>query len=723
MSERETPRSSAITPGDTEIPVLVAERLADAVGESSVAEPAGAALRRAVEEIPGSWDTVWLDRLQSTARQLGFHATPALLAPSEVMAGLRPGHPAVLRRPAANERDGWTLLLDRRWGKVYRAGLGGEGSWVGIDQLAEDLASPANQPLPWLLCEPGVVRPGEASHATHLSPARRLLELVRPDRADLWSIVVFGVLVGGLSLATPIAVQQLVNSVALGGLVQPVVILALMLFAGLTFAAAMTAFQSYVAEIVQRRIFVRVVGDLADRLPRVDISAFDQRHGPELINRFFDVMTVQKIGASLLLDGVALVLQTVMGLLLLSFYHPLMLAFSVVLIGGIAFVVLVVGRGAVRTAITESKNKYEVANWLEEMAREPAPLRGSGAATFAFERADDLTRQYLRARRDHYRIVFRQLTGALALQVFASAGLLGLGGGLVIAGQLTLGQLVASELIVTAIVASFAKLGKHLESLYDLLAAVDKLGYLFDLPLERNDGAVQELASGGARVAFHDLHYAMKGTTILEGVSFDVAAGEKIAVTGPAGAGKSTLLELLAGLRPPDRGYIAIDGDDLRSLNLSWLRDQITYIGGADVLEGTIEDNLRLGRPYISNAAMRDALDRIGILESIADLPDGLKTYLSPDGSPLSRSQVLRLGLARAIAAKPRLILIDEVLESLDERALERSLAALLDPTAPWTLIVACSRSAIADRFERSIRLGDLPPQTGSPSATRGVEP
>ena len=132
-------------------------------------------------------------------------------------------------------------------------------------------------------------------------PFTRLGQLLRPERRDIAAVVVFAVAVAVLSLATPIAAEGLVNTVAFGVLVGPVVVIALVLGGCLGLAAAVRAMQIYVAECLQRRLFVRVVADYAGRLPRAQLRAFDAAEGPELANRFFDVLTLQKAVALLLL--------------------------------------------------------------------------------------------------------------------------------------------------------------------------------------------------------------------------------------------------------------------------------------------------------------------------------------------------------------------------------------------------------------------------------------
>jgi ABC-type bacteriocin/lantibiotic exporter with double-glycine peptidase domain len=488
---------------------------------------------------------------------------------------------------------------------------------------------------------------------------------------------------------------------------QQLLVLCLALLVSLGLAAFLRALQTIVVEYLQQRLFVRVIADLAYRLPRVDFKVFDSQHGPELVNRFFDVLTVQKAAATLLLDGVGVVLQMAIGLVLLAAYHQLLLGFDILLIAALVFIVVVLGRGAVRTSIRESQAKYAVASWMEELARHPAAFKLHGGPTFALERADQLARQYLLARQRHFRVVLRQLAFALALQVLASTAILGLGGYLVIQGQLTLGQLVAAEIVVTLVVASFTKLGKQLESYYDLLAAVDKLGHLMDLPLERQGGATHHARSGGAAVCVNRVSFVHETghRQVLEDFEMSVEPGERVALVGPNGAGKSTLIDLLFGLRVPTRGHIEIDGTDLRDLRMESLRQHIAVVKGIEIFEGSVLDNVRMGREELSLADVRWALTAVGLLGDLLDLPDGLHTQLGTGGAPLSLGQAERLMLARAIAGHPRLLVLDETLDDMDQEVRQEVLPALLGRDARWTLLVVTHSQDVARLCDRQVRL------------------
>lgn len=550
------------------------------------------------------------------------------------------------------------------------------------------------------------LHPGRAERPrddpAELTPGARLWALVRLERPVVLTLLSFSVAVGVLTLATPVAVQALVDAVAFGGLLQPVFVLALVLLGCLSLAGSFRALQAYVAEVLQRRLFVRTLTTLARRLPRVRLDVADHAHPPELVNRFFDVVMVQKAGAQLLLDGFTIVLVTTMGLLLLAFYHPILLALDLVLLAGIALVTFGLARGAVSTATDESKAKYAAAAWLEELARHPLAFRGQGGPAFAARRADELAAGWLHHRERHFRILFRQVLGALALQAGASTVLLALGGWLVIEGTLSLGQLVASELVVTMVVGSVAKLGKSLESLYDLCAAVDKLGHLLDLPLE-DDGDEPPPREGPAEVEVERVKVVSHGRRVLDGLDLSLAPGARAALLGPPGAGKSALLDVLYAGRDVAAGVVRVDGVDVRDLVPDALRVRVALARGAEVIEGTVMDNVRFGREQVGRDAARAALRAVGLFEAVCRLPEGLDQPLTTGGAPLSHAQARLLCLARAVAGRPGLLLVDQTFDDLAAQDVWPFLAWLAEQPAPPTLLVATSRPDVAALFEHQV--------------------
>jgi ABC-type bacteriocin/lantibiotic exporter with double-glycine peptidase domain len=378
---------------------------------------------------------------------------------------------------------------------------------------------------------------------------------------------------------------------------------------------------------------------------------------------------------------------------LLGVYHPYLLVFDAVLLAALLIVIFPVGFGAVETAVKESKAKYALVGWLEEVARNATTFRADASARFASQRCDALVDTYLSYRSRHFRILLRQFAGSLILQAVASATLLGVGGILVIQRQLTLGQLVAAELVVTAVLAGISKLAKHLETFYDLLASLDKLGTISDLPAEPT-GKEPAAAAGPAAL---QLHYPDQ--------TIEIAPHEKIALRGISGSGKSTLLDALAGYADLRGVAVEIDGADIRNLRLSQLRSQIALVRHVELFNGTILDNVRIGRD-IDISRIQRALRDVGVWPAIQKFPEALNTVLATGGAPLSEGQKQAVMMARAILGQPRLLIIDEALDSVQDSE-ERELLTniLFDPAAPWTLLLVTSREDLTSRCDRVLNL------------------
>ncbi len=579
--------------------------------------------------------------------------------------------------------------------------------WIPVTSLVEALGVPnSSAEVDWLVPLPPAPLEELKSLADHtLTPYQRLKALLRAERSTLWVAIIYSIVIGLLSLVVPVAVQSLVNTVAFGSVLQPIVVLTLFVFLALGFSAAMNGLRAYVVELLQRSVFARVSQDFTHRLLCVNAEAFDRYHGPEIVNRFFDVVTVQKAAATLLIDGLTIFMQTVIGMVLVALYHPILLAYDFLLIVSMLFIIFVLGRGAVYTAIKESKAKYAMEAWLEQIAAHLIAFKSPGGTSYAIEQSRHLLEHYLEYREKHFFLLLRQIVGSFALQAIASSILLGIGGYLVISRQLTLGQLVAAELVVTLMVSGFTKFGKHLEVYYDLLAALDKLGNVVDLPLERQGGEESLVGHGPLSLQFRRLKYRQ-----LNIASFDLETGQSLGLVGHNGCGKSTVADLLYGLREPDSGAITMNGVDVRDVPLSELRRNVSLVREIEIFPGTLLDNVRLGQD-LSHEQVRELLRRVGLLDEIQLLPQGLSTELHPSGRPLSRVQASRLMIARAIAGNPRLLILDDALEQID-RAQEREEVCriLFDPAASWTLICITERPDLLARCKRLAVLenGDL---------------
>jgi ABC-type bacteriocin/lantibiotic exporter with double-glycine peptidase domain len=552
------------------------------------------------------------------------------------------------------------------------------------------------------------------SHADHhhMPPFRRLLKILRPERREILLLLVFAFFSGILYLALPLVIDTVVTNLAFGSQTQPyfqaLVVIGQLLAACLLLQALIIGFQYYVAELIQRRIIVRIAGDLSYRLPRVAARAIDHMHAPELVNRFLDSVTVQKNTAFFLLDGINVVVATIIGLLLLALYHPYLIVFVAILILLIVAFTWPFGRKAVDSAILESRCKYDLVGWFEQVATYPFMFKGRGGYEMAYQRTNLLAAQYVHARRYHFKLVLRQISGLLFVSVLASVALLILGVALVLRQELTLGQLVASELIMSSIVASVIKLGKKLETWYDTLAATDKLGHLLDLETESEEGEVATTPhdSKGMRVEAKAVSFGYhKGHPIFENLSFTLEPGTRACICGPQGSGVSSLLDLCFALRDTNDGYMSFDGLDMRSWHLESLRNSMELLRRDEFVAGSVMENLRLGRTDITVDEIHTALKTVGMLDECLHHPDGLDMMLQVGGSPFSTRQRVALLIARALVQKPRLLLIDEIFDGLDTLTFSQLTSVVFDPKRPWTVVVATRMTEVRDMCEQRIEL------------------
>lgn len=537
------------------------------------------------------------------------------------------------------------------------------------------------------------------------APFQRLKQLIQIEREDITTLLAYGLGIGVMSLATPVAVQSLVNTIAFGTLLQPLLVLTLVLLVLVGFSNMLVGLQFYVVDMLQRRLFVRVFGNVAARLRQAAFSSRDHHDLPELANRFMDVVTLQKTASVLLLETLGYVLQTLIGMILLAFYHPLLLAFDLFLITALAVILFVMGRNGLTTAIAQSKAKYAALAWLENIAAHAVLGKSASGDAYIHAQSERIAENYLNATNQHFRILARQNTGALVLHTLANTLLLGMGGWMVIEHQLSLGQLIAAELVVSAMIYGLTRLGKTLDNYYELLTSLDKIAHVVELPQETMHGVAPNPSAAAYGVELVGLALPDSASTdTLRHIDLSLNAGDSLAIS--AGADRGTLLEVLFGLRAPSAGYVNINGQDLRDLNLRQLRDTIAFVRDAEILPASVIDNVAMGRA-IELEAIRQTLSQVGLLQTVLNLPEGLQTELASNGAPLSPEQALRLTLARALVQQPRLLLLDGVLDKLDNRVLPLVLDSLFVNKPSWTLLVTSQNPQVIALCSQQMQIVD----------------
>lgn len=547
--------------------------------------------------------------------------------------------------------------------------------------------------------------PGTVERPTKTtSPHKRLWQMIFEDKTDLILILVYTFFSGLFALAIPLATQIVVNTIAAGVFLQPLSVIAAGVFIALFFVAALRLLTLWIVEQIRQRTFARVALRLAYRVPRIKHALISNEYLPELVNRFFDTITVQSGWFNFLLDAPAAALQVIVGLLVLAFYSPWLLVFDVIVITFFLLQVFAFGYGGYQTRSDETTQRFLIAEWLEEIARCEAGIKINGTPPYLLEETDSLLVEYVKLRRRHFRVLFRQAASLFTFQAMCSSGVLGFGGYLVIHRELTMGQLVASLLIVNMVLPGLERVVRNMQNVYELLSALGKIGYVEDLPLERKGGELLPRSSQGARLDIRGLRFSYDGKNdVLQGLDLSLQPGERISLFGPNGSGKTTLAEILCGLLDPSAGMVQINGIDVRDVNLDSLRKAIALMGDSnEIFPASIIENITLGRNDVTHLDTLWALDLVKFEEELRFLSDGLQTKLTSGGRNLSRGQVQKLLLARAIVKRPQLLILDEAFTAIEERTKLEILDRIYSKDLAWSII---DISHDADSILRSDRI------------------
>lgn len=545
-----------------------------------------------------------------------------------------------------------------------------------------------------------------------ITPWQRLARLLKVDKREIGHIYLYALVGGAISLSVPLGVQAIINLISGGQIATSWGVLIGFVTVGVGLTGALQVMQLALAENIQQRLFARSALEFAYRIPRMTYEAAGGRYIPELVNRFFDTISLQKSLAKLLLDLPLALLQIVLCLILLAVYHPFFIVFGLLLLLLLIVIFRFTGRRGLATSLEESTFKYRVAYWLEEVGRSQDTFKMVGTTTLPIDRTDQLVNGYVGARRAHFRILLGQYSALVVFKVIITLSLLALGGLLVMNEQMNLGQFVAAEIVILIMINAVEKLILNAHSVYDLLTSLEKIGQVTDIPLERSGGlkVLSTDPAKGLEVRTEGLSFRSRWNqrAVLEGIDLHLKPGEKVCLSGTNGSGKTTLLRILGGGITNVEGGILIDGHPMSSLDLEHVRSLIgDSLSDEDVFTGTVLENIAVGRDWITEPEIMEACRVTGLMERLSYLPDGLLTKLDPQGARLPKSLLKRIVQARAIAGHPRMILLEDSLQDWDPKEREQILGWITAPERPWTLLVVSNDPWVQQRCARTLLLRD----------------
>ncbi|MCK6616970.1 MAG: ATP-binding cassette domain-containing protein [Cyclobacteriaceae bacterium] len=552
----------------------------------------------------------------------------------------------------------------------------------------------------------------ETAGGKRLNPVTRLFRLLHAERSQINYIFFYALIAGLISLVLPLGIQATIELISGGVFFSSVYVLIGIVILGVIVGGVLQLIQISLVEFLQRRIFTKAALEFAFRIPRLRAEAIISNYAPELVNRFFDIITIQKGLPKLLIDFTAGIVQIIFGLILLSLYHPFFVFFSVGLLSLLAILFTATGPKGLRSSIEESKYKYKVVHWLEELARAINSFKLAGTTDLPINKTDYTVNNYLKYRKIHFQVLISQFSFILLFKALVTGGLLIVGTILVVDRQITLGQFVASEVIIILLLSSVEKIVMYMDVIYDLLTAVDKVAHVTDIPLERVGGLdfPSHQQGLGYSIQVNKLKYKYPGQYdyMLKGIDLNIKPGEHICISGPGGSGKTTLMNIISGIYTDFEGAVSINNYSIRDLDLTHLRNKIgKNISQEDIFDGTILDNVTVGKPMESVEDAIDAIKMVGLTEEINRLPDGLNTHLTSGGKNLSNTAVHRLILARCLAKKPELVILNDFFTGLKRAAKIELIQCLVDRKNKWTVLAVSNDPLIMAACDRVIVLND----------------
>ncbi|MBI5853695.1 MAG: ATP-binding cassette domain-containing protein [Nitrospirae bacterium] len=537
----------------------------------------------------------------------------------------------------------------------------------------------------------------------------RLSLLVRLEKKILAITGAYALTIGLFSLIVPLTVQEIVNTFAFA--IQPIMIVTLSGIMALTLVAigAFRVLQLRAVEILVQRLYARIALGLTQQLPRFREESF----APKYVNYFSEAEFLPRSIVAMLVDVMNVFVGGAIGMSILVLYHPYFLAYNVLLVGGFLLVIVSLGQGGFKITRTVSQLHYETMNWLQDIGHNLLHFKATNSTPLLLQKTDELVKAYVMARKTRGNILTgTQYKGAVLFQAFGHSGLIATSGWLLAMGQITLGQFVASEVIVGTLIINMDLVARRMYAIYYVFTSLDELNTLFNLPKDTEQGkltvSLPDPTLHGVRITCKEVSFAYPDSPqVFENFNLEVAPGEKVAIFSNSTSGKTTLARVLAGLYRPTGGVIRYNGVDLRDLNMEAINACRGLIldSQLSLFEGTLEDNITLGRPGVEYTDIQWALRFVEMAEEVDAMPMGLKSPVMARGKNFTSSQILRLLVARAVAVRPQLLILDGTLHSMQPTTREIILRRICSKEEPWSVVFVSNDPSLKAHVDRRLVL------------------
>lgn len=503
---------------------------------------------------------------------------------------------------------------------------------------------------------------GEAINIS--TPLKRFFGVIRLEKREISSIYFYAILSGLIQLSLPLGIQAIINfaQVAAGRSYLPTSmwLLIVLVLVGVFMAGVLQVNQMKVVEKIQQRLFARYALEITYKIPKLNLVSVQGYHLPELVNRFFDTVSLQKGISKLLLDVPLALIQILFGLILLSFYSSIFIIFGIILIVILYLVLYFTSQRGYDASIRESNYKYNVAGWLQDIAKAISSFKFHEKSNLHLKKTDVLVSGYLGARTEHFQVLKFQYWSLILFKLLITASMLVVGGILLVAQELNIGQFIAAEIVIITVLSAVEKMILNLDNVFDLLTSIEKLGKVTDQEIEDGGQLILDPKENGLSISANNLGFSYDGKKLLNDISFEIQPNEKVCIVGDQSTAKSILVNLLSGSMHEFDGKLAINNIPIANYATESLRSSIgIYAGNNEIFNASLWDNISMGSVALQTDEMMDVLYKVGLTNFFASLEKGFDTILLTDGKGLSEDSIKKILLARAIVGKPSLLLLD----------------------------------------------------------------
>lgn len=554
------------------------------------------------------------------------------------------------------------------------------------------------------------LQPGERS----ASPWTRFVRYLAPYKQILGYVLLATLVIELLGVIPPVIVQNILDRVVVHANIELLNVLIIGLVIASVFARLTTLMRGLLTNYLTRNLDFTMISHFFKHAMSLPLSFFDTRRTGDIFARFQENMTVRNF----LTEST---ISTILNVLMIFIYFSVLFIYNVKLT--MLLILLVIPIAGLTLAITPrikqfARESFEKSTDAESVLMETI----SGAETvkaMGNERAMRLRweKRYAAALDVQYRAQRFDIGVGFVSHLLNSAAtiiVLWVGAGMVLANELSIGQLIAFNMLMGSVMAPLMGVIALWDNLQETGVAMERLGDVLDLaPEQEPDEAGSRIVLPDFRgnVTFDNVFFRYGGPEkpyVLEGVSFDIRAGQLVAIVGQSGSGKSTLAKLIAGFYPPTDGRITVDGYDMSLIDKDVYRSQLGYVMQNNLLfSGTIAENIAAGdenpdrRRIVEVAQLADAHGFVNAL------PLGYEQPVGERGMGLSGGQVQRLCIARALYRNPSLLILDEATSALDSHTESNILGNLQQMLEGRTAVVIAHRLSTIMNADKILVLYD----------------